>query len=291
MVVMMVMIAIRAAYMVVVVVMIMVVIMRMVMVSMMVMIMVIVIAVGPAYVVGMVVVEEMRIVVQNALEVECAAIQHPVERDGGALGAVDDGVRVDGAHGRLDGGQFLRRDKVGLVDEHHVGKGDLVFRLAAVLQAQRQVLGIDKGDNRIKAGLGAHVVIHEEGLRDRNRVGKAGGFDDDGVETGRAAHQAFHHADQVAAHGAADAAIVHFVDFFVRLDDQVVVDADLAEFIDDDGITLAVVLGQDAVEKGGLARTQITRQDGHGDAASFSGRLGFRRSFGLGFSLAHGHAS
>src|SRR5690606_29697645 len=88
MVVMMVMIAIRAAFMVM---MMMIVIMRMVMVSMMVMIMVIVIAVGAAYVIGMVVVEEVRIVVQNALQVEGAAIQHAVERDGGALGAVDDG--------------------------------------------------------------------------------------------------------------------------------------------------------------------------------------------------------
>ena len=43
-------------------------------------------------------------------------------------------------------------------------------------------------------------------------------------------------------------AIVHFEHFFIRADDEIVVDADLAKFIDDDGVFLAVLLGQDAVE-------------------------------------------
>ncbi len=86
------------------------------------------------------------------------------------------------------------------------------------------MLCINECDDRIKAGLGAHIIIHEERLRDGNRIGKARGFDDDGVEATGTAHQALHHADQVSAHGAADAAIVHFVDFFVRFDDQIVID-------------------------------------------------------------------
>ena len=56
-------------------------------------------------------------------------------------------------------------------------------------------------------------------------------------------------ADQVAAHGAADAAVVHLEHFLVGADDEVVVDADLAELVDDDGVFLAVRLGQDAVEQ------------------------------------------
>jgi hypothetical protein len=113
----------------------------------------------------------------------------------------------------------------------------------------------------------AHVVVHEEGLGDRHRIGKAGGLDDDGVEAAGAAHQAFHDADQIAAHGAADAAVVHLVDFLVGLDDQVVVDADLAEFVDDDGIALAVALGENAVEQRRLAGAEIAGE--HGDGNGF----------------------
>ena len=134
-----------------------------------------------------------------------------------------------------------------------------------VLQAQRQVLGVDQRHDRVEPGLGAHVVVHEEGLRHRHRVGEAGGLDDDGVEAAGAAHQALDDADQVAAHRAADAAIVHLVDFLVGFHDQVVVDADLAELVDDHGVALAVVFGEDAVEQRGLAGAEIAGQHGHGN--------------------------
>ena len=80
-----------------------------------------------------------------------------------------------------------------------------------------------------------------------------------------ALHQTIENAHEIAAYGAADAAIVHLEDFFVGADDQIVVDADLAEFIDDDGVFLAVVFRQDAVEKGGLAGAEIAREHGHGN--------------------------
>ena len=38
--------------------------------------------------------------------------------------------RVDGADGGFDVAQFFLGDEVGLVDQHHVGEGDLVFGLA-----------------------------------------------------------------------------------------------------------------------------------------------------------------
>jgi hypothetical protein len=44
---------------------------------------------------------------QDAVEVEGAAVEHLVERDGAALGAVDGGQRVDLADARLDGRQLL----------------------------------------------------------------------------------------------------------------------------------------------------------------------------------------
>src|SRR5712675_942275 len=47
--------------------------------------------------------------------------------------------------------------------------------------------------------------------------------------------------------------------------DQIVVNADLAEFIDDDSVFLAVVFRQDAVQERSLAGAEIARQHGHGN--------------------------
>src|SRR5207237_1062686 len=80
-----------------------------------------------------------------------------------------------------------------------------------------------------------------------------------------ALHQPVEDADQVTAHRAADAAIVHFEHFLVSADDQIIVDADLAEFVDDDGVFLAVVFRQDPVEQGGLAGAEIAGEHGHGN--------------------------
>ena len=120
-------------------------------------------------------------------------------------------------------------------------------------------------------------LVHEEGLRHRRGVGEAGGFDDDGVELAFSSHEPVDDAHQVAAHGAADAAVVHLEDFLVGVDHQLVVDADLAEFVDDDGVFLAVRLGQDAVEQRGLAGAEIAGEHGDGDFGGGSGVGGHER--------------
>src|SRR5207247_5323927 len=48
-------------------------------------------------------------------------------------------------------------------------------------------------------------------------------------------------------------------------DDEIVVDADLAEFVDDDGVLLPVRLRQDTVEQRGLAGAEIAGEHGDGD--------------------------
>ena len=115
------------------------------------------------------------------------------------------------------------------------------------------------------------VLVDEEGLRHGRRVGEAGGLDDDRVELALALHQPVEDADQVAAHGAADAAVVHLEDFLVGADDEVVVDADLAELVDDDGVFLAVRLGEDAVEERRLAGAEIAGEHGDGDLVGHGG--------------------
>ena len=97
-------------------------------------------------------------------------------------------------------------------------------------------LGVGDRHDRVEPRRGPHVLVDEEGLRDRRGIGEARRLDDDRVELALALHQPLDDADQVAAHGAADAAVVHLEHFLVGADDEFVVDADLAEFVDDDGV-------------------------------------------------------
>ena len=223
--------------------------------------------------------EEFRLDFEDAVEIERAALQHVRQRHLAALGAVQLGVGVDAADARLDLGEFGLGDEIGLVQHDDVGERDLVLGFRRVLQAVAQPFGVGDGHDRIEPGVLLHVLVDEEGLRHRRRIGEARGLDDDGVELALALHQPVHDAHEVAAHGAADAAIVHLEHFFVGADDEVVVDADLAEFVDDDGVFLAVVFRQDAVEQRGLAGAEIARQHGHGN---FLGRKFWHNSSGGG---------
>ena len=106
------------------------------------------------------------------------------------------------------------------------------------------------------------AFVDEEGLRDGRGIGEACGLDDDPVELLAPLHEAGDDADEVPAHGAADAAVVHFEDLFVGIDDEVVIHAKLSELVDDDRIFTAVLLRQDAVEQRRLAGAQIAGEDG-----------------------------
>jgi hypothetical protein len=202
---------------------------------------------------------------EDSIEVERIAPEHLVDVDVRPLGPVQSGVRIERANACLELTQFVRCHQIGLVDQDDIRERDLVLGLGRVLEPIRQPLGIRYGDDGIKFRLRADGLVHEEGLRDGRRIRQAGGFDDDGVEFALAAHQAVNDPHQIAAHGAADAAIVHFEYFLIGVHDEVVVNADLAEFIDDDREFLAVRFRQDTVEQRGFAGSEIAGQYGDGN--------------------------
>jgi hypothetical protein len=150
---------------------------------------------------------------------------------------------------------------VGLVEQHDVSEPKLLLRLRRAIELAEQVFCVRNRDDGIELRLAADVFIDKEGLRHRRRIGEPGGFNDDAVHPYAPPHEAAENADEIAAHSAADAAVVHLEDFFFGIDDQVVVDTDLAEFIDDDGIALAVGLGEDSVQQRRLPGTEITGDD------------------------------
>jgi hypothetical protein len=131
----------------------------------------------------------------------------------------------------------------------------------------QNVVRIDHRDDRIEAEPRPHFIVGEERLRDGRGVGEAGGLDENAVELVLALEQAGEDADEVAAHAAADAAVVHLEEFFLALDDELVVDADLAEFVFDHGEFFAVVFGEDTVEERGFAGAEEAGEDGDGNHA------------------------
>jgi hypothetical protein len=128
------------------------------------------------------------------------------------------------------------------------------------------VLGVDHLvtiGRRARMCFRLHLVVDEEGLG--HRAGSARPVVSIRMyRTCPALHQVAEDADQVAPDGAADAPVVHLEDLFLGVDDQVLVDADLAELVLDDGDPLAVLLGQDVGSAGWSCRNRGSRSDGHG---------------------------
>ena len=197
--------------------------------------------------------EEGRVHRQRAIEVEGADAEHLVDRHIGIAGSEHLGGGIDGAHPTLDALEFGGCHQVGLVEQDHVGEGDLFAGFIHLVEVLLDVARIDDGHDGVEHELLLEVVVQEEGLRDRAGIGHPGGLDDDVVELVAPLEQLAQDAQQVAAHGAADAAVVGLEDLFFGADDELVVDADLAELVLDHGDALAVVLGKNAVEESGLA--------------------------------------
>ena len=85
------------------------------------------------------------------------------------------------------------------------------------------------------------------------------------ADSREAAEQCAHGADEIAANRAADAAVRQLNHFLVAADDEITVDADLAEFVDDNGVSAAVGAGENTVQQRGLAGAEVAGEDGDGN--------------------------
>ena len=113
--------------------------------------------------------------------------------------------------------------------------------------------------------VGVDALRHRRGLRETR------GLDHHGVELIAVLHELKEAAHQVATYRATDAAIVHLHHLLVGGEQQMVVDADLAEFVDDHSDAAAVLSGQYAIEQRGFARAEKAGQD---DDRGFGVRFG-----------------
>ena len=110
-------------------------------------------------------------------------------------------------------------------------------------------------------------------MQHRRRIGQAGRLDHRAGEIGHPPldpvdEQIGQRVDDVAAHRAAQAAAVQQYDILGRAFDQQVVEADLAEFVDDDSGRRHAGLLQHVVQNGRLAAAEKPGQHRHRDTRS-----------------------
>ncbi len=198
-------------------------------------------------------------------------------------------------HFGADLGQAFGVDQVGLVQYHQVGAGQLIgeqfVQRRFVVQVRVELaLGIhlvgvggegagshgraiDHGDDRVD-GAGVTDFRPLEGLHQRFGQGQAAGFDQDVVQVATACHQLAHDREELFLHGAAQAAVGQFIDaaagfFFGTTDaallEDFAVDAQFAEFVDDDRNAAALGVVEHVAQQGGLARAEEAGDDGNGE--------------------------
>ena len=210
--------------------------------------------------------EEMGIQLGGAVEIEAADFENFGDVDFGTRRAVDSRQCVHLPDDFFQSLEFFRRNEIAFVEEDHIGEGDLLLGFVRVLHVSCDVVGIDHSHHAVDEGFIANVLIHEKGLHHRPGIGEAGCLDEDVIELVAPLEKVAEDSNQVAAHGAADAAVVHFKKLLVGADHQLVVDSDLAEFIFDNGDSEAVFLGEDAVEECGFPSSEEAGEDRDGNA-------------------------
>ena len=89
--------------------------------------------------------EKFRLDLEDAIEVERAALQHVRQRDLATLGAMQFGVRIDAANARLDLGKLGLGDEIGLVEHDDVGERDLVLGFRRILEPVAQPFRVGYG--------------------------------------------------------------------------------------------------------------------------------------------------
>ena len=211
------------------------------------------------------------------------------------------------AHPRLDLRPVAIGQKVRLVDHHQVGRRQLLLEqllerglvverlIGQALRRQRVRIGreqaiahrrgIDHRDHAVDRDPGADLRPVER-LDQGLGQGEARGLDHDVVRRRRTGQQPLHGRHEVVGHGAADAAVRQLDDVVLgagriaAAEQQLAVDADVAELVDDQRDPPAIVLPQQIADQAGLAGAQKTREHGGRDFRMHRRAPGYLRRCG-----------
>ena len=174
----------------------------------------------------------------------------------------DAGVGLDGAQLALEGLKPGLVDQVAFVQQQHVAVDDLGPGHLAVEHCVAEVLGVHQGDDGVEPRAVAQVAA-QKGHRHRQRVSQAGCLNDQVIDRFRSVQDPVDRIQQFTVDRAADAPVAQFNGVLSSGNDQIVVNADLAKFIDKNGSFEPLLIAENVVEKGGLSSSKKTGQDRH----------------------------
>ena len=174
--------------------------------------------------------------------------------------------------------QLVRRSgcKIALRQQQPVRDGGLLDGLGMAVERIVAEQRVDGRRDRAQLELPREYGIGEEGLHDRLRIGEPRGLHDDAIErrdlaTPRFAEHGRERVDEIAAHGAAQAAAAQQHDVAGRALDEVVIEPDVAQLVDDDECTRHAGIAHQPVEQRRLPTAEKAGEDRDGD---FGGRGG-----------------
>ena len=177
---------------------------------------------------------------------------------------------VERAHARFEPSDVCGADPVCLGENDPVGDGDLLGRLELLVQLLQAVLGIDGRHHAVELVDAINAFVGHQRMHDRRRIGEAGGLkhhatDRRDLAPHRLLVQLGQRLHQITADGAADATRREQNSVFVSLLDQRVIEANLAEFVDDHRRAGHAGIVQQPLQQRCLAGAKIAGQHGHGD--------------------------
>ncbi len=156
--------------------------------------------------------------------------------------------------------------EIGLAEQQAVGERDLTACLGMAIERRGSVQRINDRNHAIDRVLPHDVAIGHQCMQDRRRIGEAGCFDQHPIVADlarfTAALQVEQRRDEVAADRTAQAAGGERQQCFVAAGDEFVVEADLAELVDDDGGAGEGRVAQDTRDERGLAAAEEPCDDG-----------------------------
>ncbi len=200
-----------------------------------------------------------------AVRLKQADAQDQRKRHLAARGAHDARMLRDDADLLRDGIHIMRGDEVALVEQNDVAVDELVACRRALEQVEAEACGVGHRNDRVEPDAIAEFGA-QEGQHDRQRVGEAGGLDHQVVDLAGEPQDAAQRVDEIVVDRAADAAVAQLDHVGIGGDDQLVVDADVAELVDDDRGAHALLAGQDVIEQRGFAAAEEASDDSRGQA-------------------------
>src|SRR5262245_17459840 len=188
-----------------------------------------------------------------------AGAKEEVRRHLAIAGSKQEGTSVQSPQAFFDLVALALGDQIDLIQYQEVGAFDLLIQDLVLGRERQKRRGIDHGDHRITSHASSLEAV-DDGVG----VGEAGGFDDQQVRFGLLDDLLHGDGETIVVDGAADTAAI---DLYHRLHslqagDDLAVDADVADFIHDDGDPLLLqAMPHDVLEQRGLAASQKASQD------------------------------